>query len=427
MTKNRNVRVLVGAQWGDEGKGKWIDALTLEADLVVRYQGGNNAGHTLIVDGIKIVLHLLPSGVLHKNRKGALAAGVVINPTKILEEFDHVKEKFAHVDVTPENLWISGRAHVITPWHIALDTKAESAAQTPIGTTKRGIGPTYSDKTARTGLRMGEFVEEEYRMQWVQRMRETAHGFAEFYEKNQDQWTEFHNSATRLTPYVCDAEQRIRESVKNGESVLIEGAQGALLDIDHGTYPFVTSSPTTVGGACQSIGLPPQHITDSVGIAKAYLTRVGTGPFPTELGDDWGKWMQEKGFEFGATTGRPRRCGWMDAVALRYAVDINGLNAVIMNKIDILTGMPEIKLCVAYKHPTLGELKNMPWDSKVLNECEPVYKTFKGWKTDVPKSGTFDDLPEEIKIYIKAIEEEIGCEIRMMGTGPGRCEAVYRK
>jgi adenylosuccinate synthase len=421
-----SVQILVGAQWGDEGKGKWIDYLTENVDLVVRYQGGNNAGHTLYVDNKKIVLHLLPSGVLHQGRKGALAAGVVVNPSKLLEEFADVKSKFPEVNITPDNLWLSGRCHVITPWHIEVDTNRESATKTPLGTTKRGIGPTYADRAHRTGLRLGHYVDGARRAQWIATQVESIPEFAAFYKANPKLWQEFDAAANKLAGFVCDAEHRIREAAKNGTKVLIEGAQGALLDLDHGTYPFVTSSSTTAGGACQSIGLPPQMVGDTIGIAKAYLTRVGTGPFPTELHDQTGKTLQEKGHEFGATTGRPRRCGWLDAVALRYAVDINGLDGMVLNKFDILSEFPEVKLCVAYKHPKLGELKQVPWDSEVMEECEPVYKTFKGWQGNLSICKKYEDLPTEARDFITAVESEIGCPVRYVGVGPARSEAIYR-
>jgi adenylosuccinate synthase len=416
-----NVTVLVGAQWGDEGKGKWIDVLAHDADLVVRYQGGNNAGHTLYVDGQKVVLHQLPSGVFHPEQQSAMAAGVVVNPGQLLAEIDRLGSR---VQLTPERLWMSGRAHVITPWHIHLDEQRESSDQ-PIGTTKRGIGPTYSEKAARSGLRLGHFVDDQARERWLERHMAASPEFRRHVEANADAWTAFAAAAVRLRPFVCDAEAKIRKAAKAGRRLLLEGAQGTLLDLDHGTYPYVTSSSTGAGGAVAGIGLSPRLIGRVVGIAKCYVTRVGEGPFPTELHDAVGKDIATRGNEFGATTGRPRRVGWMDAVALRYVADVSGLDGVVLNKIDILSGVKELKIAVAYRHPRLGRLDELPWDTEVLAECEPIYETYPGFDGTVPLTGRIADLPENARRFIDAIERHGGVKVLAVGTGPHRTDALY--
>lgn len=423
MAGKPEVTILVGAQWGDEGKGKWVDILAERCDLVVRYQGGNNAGHTLYINGEKIVLHQVPSGVFHGQCGSALAAGTVVNPVQLVSEIAHLQ---ARTNLTPERLWLSGRAHVITPWHIRLDEQREAnASATKIGTTKRGIGPTYSDKAARSGLRLGHYVEADARQAWIERMRASVPGFSACWAEDAAAWREFGEAAERLQPFVCDAEARIRRAMAQGKNILLEGAQGTLLDLDHGTYPFVTSSGTGAGGACQSIGFAPRHITRVLGVAKGYVTRVGEGPFPTELKDSVGAHIASKGKEFGATTGRPRRVGWLDAVALRYVVDVNGLDGVVVNKLDILTGLDEIKIAVAYRHPRLGVMHELPWDTEVIKECEPVYESFAGWQEDLPASGGLAAMPEAARRYIEAIERLVGCPVVMVGTGPQRDGALY--
>lgn len=422
MSEKPNVTVLIGAQWGDEGKGKWIDVLAAKADLVVRYQGGNNAGHTLYINGEKFVLHQIPSGVFHPSQKNALSAGVVINPGQLVVEIEKLIGK---VSLTPERLWLSGRAHVITPWHIHLDEQKEASALKPIGTTKRGIGPTYSEKAARTGLRLGHYVDAAARVEWINSMKESAPGFAEHFASSPELWKPFIAAAEILQPFVCDAESKIRAMASAGKTVLLEGAQGSLLDIDHGTYPYVTSSSTGVGGACQSIGLSTKLITRSIGIAKGYVTRVGEGPFPTELFDTTGKTIAEKGKEFGATTNRPRRCGWFDAVAIRYVVAVNGLDGIVMNKLDILSGIGDIKVAVAYKHPDLGEMTELPWDTRLLSQIEPVYQTFPGWEEDISGITEMAKLPVNCRKYIAAVEELCRTKVLMVGTGPNRTDTIF--
>lgn len=423
MSLADDVTILVGAQWGDEGKGKWIDVLAQTADLAVRYQGGNNAGHTLYIEGEKIVLHQLPSGIFHPAQSSALAAGVVVNPSQLVAELAKIQHKVPHVP--PERLWLSGRAHVITPWHIRLDELREAKAKNPIGTTKRGIGPTYAEKAARSGLRLGHYVDDQARAAWMQRMSESNAEFAAFVAAEPAAWSTFASAAAQLKPYVCDAESKIRRAARDGWRILLEGAQGTLLDLDHGTYPYVTSSSTGAGGAVASVGLSPRLIKKVIGIAKAYVTRVGAGPFPTEMHDAVGKDIATRGNEFGATTGRPRRVGWMDAVALRYVADVNGLDGIVMNKMDILTGIPELKIATAYTHPVLGTLDELPWDTEVLAQCTPVYQSFTGWTEAIPASGRYKDLPKNARRFVEAVEEHGRTRVLAIGTGPRRDEALY--
>lgn len=419
------VSIVVGAQWGDEGKGKWVDVLAEKSDIVVRYQGGNNAGHTIWIGGTKYVLHQIPSGVFQKGLVSAMAAGVVIHPAGLVAEIKKIavapdKVNGTGIAITPEKLWISARAHVITPWHIHLDGAREQNSSTPIGTTKRGIGPTYSEKAGRTGLRMGHYVQEQTRLSWIRDMCENDSKFKEHYTANKAMWDEFHESASYIKPFVCDAESKIRKAILERKRLLLEGAQGTLLDLDHGTYPFVTSSSTAAAGACSSLGLSPKAVSCVYGIAKAYVTRVGSGPFPTELKDHIGQEIAKKGNEFGSTTGRPRRCGWFDAVAFRYSAAVNGFDGVIINKMDILSGFEELKICVRYRHPELGEVDDFPWDADILEKCEPIYVSLPGWKEEIPKSGTLNDLPKHARDYLAALEKYTATKIVWVGSGPGR-------
>lgn len=417
-----NVTIIIGAQWGDEGKGKWVDILSESADVIARFQGGNNAGHTLYVEGEKIVLHQIPSGIFQDQKTCVLAAGVVVNPSELVSEV----EKLSHlVDVHPDLLKLSARANVITPWHVHLDGLNEKSRENPIGTTKRGIGPTYAAKAARVGLRLGQYIDPHKRHNWITMMQQQHQEFAEFYRSNRELWQEFEDAANHLAPYVCDAESYLRRRIKADDQILLEGAQGALLDLDHGTYPFVTSSSTAAGGACASIGFSPKHVKTIFGVAKAYITRVGAGPCPTELDDENGKKLAELGHEFGATTGRPRRCGWLDLVALRYAVEVNGLDGLILNKMDILSQFETIKLALAYQHPRLGRIDTFPWDAEILAECKPVYESFSGWNTEIAESS-FEKLPAQAKAYISAIEESVNCPVTMIGTGVNRSDALFK-
>jgi adenylosuccinate synthase len=414
-----HVTVVVGAQWGDEGKGKWIDVLAKSRDIIVRFQGGNNAGHTLWIDGVKFVLHQIPSGLFQPGSISAMASGVVVHPVSLVAEIEKLKPV---VKVDPINLWISMRAHVISPWHIYLDGAREAKAEQAIGTTKRGIGPTYSDKAQRSGIRIGSYVQEGLRSSWFKTMMASEPEFKKHYDSHREEWDAFEKAASLLAPFVCDVETKLRSSIAAGKKVLLEGAQGTLLDIDHGTYPFVTSSSTIAAGACTSLGLSPKAITQIIGIGKAYVTRVGEGPCPTELFDETGALIAKKGHEFGATTGRPRRCGWFDAVAFRYSAAINGFDGVIINKIDILTGIEELKICTKYRHPTLGELEDFPCDYEVIKHCTPIYETYKGWVKELPKSGSMADLDPNALTFLQGIERHTRTKIMFVGTGPGREE-----
>ena len=420
MTK---VTILVGAQWGDEGKGKWIDILAEKKDIVVRYQGGNNAGHTLYVEGEKVVLHQIPSGIF-QNKTVALSAGVVVNPAELEKEIRKVRP---YCQLTAENLWLSARSHVISPWHIRLDRQREKASNNPIGTTKRGIGPTYAEKANRTGLRLGDYIDSQRRSQWLETMQRDFPEFADSLQQEQAEWQKFTESAGFLAQFVCDTETRLRHAIKAGKSLLLEGAQGALLDIDHGTYPFVTSSPTAAGGAIASLGIAPRAVDKIYGVAKAYLTRVGAGPFPTELFDPTGAQIAEKGREFGATTGRPRRCGWLDAVALRYCAEVSGMDGIILNKMDILSGFDELKIATHYRHPQLGILEDFPWSHEILADCEPIYESLEGWTEDISTDyENFADLPQNAQNFVKAVEDKVSCAVSHVGVGVNRANAIFR-
>lgn len=412
----KTVTIIVGAQWGDEGKGKWIDILAPNADVVCRFQGGNNAGHTLYVKGEKVVLHQIPSGIFHPDQVAMIGAGVVVNPVQLLQELDKVKDK---VTLQPENFWISEKAHCITPWHVYLDTKSEENTKKPIGTTKRGIGPTYADKINRIGLKVHEFVSEGGFSRWLNERLELQE-FRAHYEENRSEWNDFAESAKVITPFVRNAEEQLRKRLRSGSRVLIEGAQGTLLDINHGTYPYVTSSSTIAGGAIANLGIGPTCVDKVIGIAKAYTTRVGEGPFPTELHDDVGATIGKKGHEFGATTSRPRRCGWFDAVAMRYACQVNGFESVYLNKMDVLSGFAELKIAISYSHPTLGELDELPSDPDVLIACTPNYISVPGWQENLEDCKTYADLPANAKAYVTKIESLIHTRVGAVGNGPGR-------
>jgi adenylosuccinate synthase len=418
-----SVTIIIGAQWGDEGKGKWVDILAQSSDAVARFQGGNNAGHTLYINGEKIVLHQIPSGVFNPRSVVALTAGVVMNPVQMVAELKKISTNHS---VASDRLWMSARCHVITPWHIFRDEMREARNANPIGTTKRGIGPTYSAKANREGLRLGHYIDPDARKAWLASMTSHYPEFAQFHRENTSAWTEFELAAEELRPFVTDAEDRLRDLVQSGKSLLLEGAQGALLDLDHGTYPFVTSSSTCAGGALASLGFSPRSVKAIYGVAKAYTTRVGSGPFPTEDTDIAGRHMADKGKEFGATTGRARRCGWLDLVALRYAYRTSGMDGIILNKMDILDELTELKVCVAYQHPKLGRIDRFPWDHRILAEAVPVYHDIPGWNCELPKTGKVGDLPHAAKRYIDFVAEYVGGPVVMVGTGVARENALMR-
>ena len=422
-----NVAVL-GVQWGDEGKGKIVDFLAQEAEWVVRYQGGTNAGHTVIVKGKKYILHLIPSGILHPGKKCIIGNGVVVDPPELLKEIEDLEKEGIEVK---GRLFLSETAHLIMPYHKKLDALSEKLkGKKQIGTTLRGIGPAYSDKMARTSLRVHDLLRPE---RFKERLEETLRVknliIREFFKEEGYSFEELYKDALAwgeaLETYVCNTVHLMRKIIKSGDPVLFEGAQGALLDIDHGTYPFVTSSNTTVGGIFTGLGIPPGHIHRVIGISKAYTTRVGGGPFPTELEGEEGQRLRDRGGEYGATTGRPRRCGWLDLVALKHAAWLNGLTELTITKLDVLDTLEEIKVCIAYDID--GErTEEMPADLDTFSRAKPVYKSFPGWQGLVKGTTNWEDLPTQARTYLEFIEEALNIPIKMVSTGPDRVETVIR-
>lgn len=424
-----SVRVIIGAQWGDEGKGKIVDLLGENTPFVARYQGGANAGHTLKFDGKTFILHLIPSGIFHPETTCIIGNGVVIDPHKLLEEIDAVRALGANPE---KQLRISSNAHVILPYHKELDAaKEQSRGDSKIGTTGRGIGPAYVHKIARSGIRMMDLISETKLREKLTSVLPEVNNILK-HQHNQEEINlesllmEMLECGKKLAPYLCDTGLMLHKARLGGQPILLEGAQGCLLDIDHGTYPFVTSSSPTAGGACTGTGLPPTALTHVMGITKAYCTRVGNGPFPTELHDETGNRIRELGHEFGSTTGRPRRCGWIDLVALKYAVRINGLNELAITKLDVLSTLPEIKACTAYGHN--GEtLTDFPSDAEVLERIKPVYRSFKGWQQDLSECASISELPANAKAFLDFIEDELGVEIVIVSTGPDRSETLVKR
>ncbi|MBF0329081.1 MAG: adenylosuccinate synthase [Nitrospirae bacterium] len=421
--------VIVGAQWGDEGKGKIVDCLTEKAEVVARYQGGNNAGHTVVINDAKYILHLIPSGVLHKNKKCVIGNGVVIDPTALISEMEELQKQGIEIK---DNLLISKNAHLIMPYHVALDKGNESnKGDKKIGTTGRGIGPAYADKIARHGIRAADLLNpKEFREKLSANLVMVNFLLENLYKTasvNADKvYTDYMAYAEKLAPHIADTDIFVNDALDAGKNVLFEGAQGTLLDIDHGTYPFVTSSNTIAGGVCTGLGVGPTRIQKVLGIVKAYTTRVGEGPFPTELKDKLGDWLREKGGEFGATTGRPRRCGWLDIVILRHAKRLNGLTGIALTKLDILDGLEKIKICVGYKHN--GKVyDNFPKEAAVLENCELVFEEVDGWKESTLGIKDFDKLPANARAYIKKIESLVGTEIQIISTGQKRDEIIVLK
>ena len=417
--------LVIGSQWGDEGKGKVIDFLTETADLVVRSQGGSNAGHTVIANGKKYVLHLVPSGILWENKVNIIGNGVVINPTALVEEINYLLEK--GVSITPEKLLISDRAHVVLPIHKEIDAAQEEAlGDQKIGTTKQGIGPTYADKARRIGIRMIDLADAD-RLQSVLEARiKTAND-----ELARLGWPKADPEVTLkavmtaadvLRPHITNTIPVVNKAIKAGKTVLFEGAQGAMLDIDFGTYPFVTSSNTSAGGCCTGSGVAPTRIDKIIGVCKAYTTRVGAGPFVTE-DDEIADYLHGLGREFGATTGRPRRCGWTDGVVLRFSAMFNGFDEMAMTNLDGLDERDTIKICTAYK---MGDeiLEYPPARIEDWADCEPIYETLPGWKQDISKCATWDELPENCKAYVKRFGEVVGCPVGSVGVGPDREQTI---
>jgi len=419
------VRVVVGTQWGDEGKGKYIDMLARDSDLVVRFSGGNNAGHTIVADGVKYALHLIPSGILHKDKICIIGNGVVVDPKVLLEEMKELTQKGISID----NLLISDRAHVIMPYHKVLDELQEnSRGSANLGTTKRGIGPAYADKTERCGIRMCDLIDEE---QFTLKVKENLEIKNKIIEKvyngigidAQSVIEEYRSYAQQLKKHVTDVNSIIHDALLKGKNILFEGAQATFLDIDFGTYPYVTSSNPVAGGVCTGAGIGPTYVDEVYGVLKAYTSRVGAGPFPTEQNNEIGDTIRKLGWEYGTTTGRPRRCGWLDIVMIKYAARVNGLTALAINHVDTIGKLDKIKLCVAYRKN--GEIiTNFPASLKELAQCEPVYEEFDGWKEDISSVRDFDSLPENAKKYLKRIEELTGVKIGLIGVGKEREQTI---
>lgn len=421
---------IIGTQWGDEGKGKIVDLLAPHFDIVTRYQGGHNAGHTVIIrkNGTdhKFVLHLIPSGITHPGKTCVIGNGVVIDPNALLKEIADLRTQ--GIEVTPENLLLSNRAHLILPYHVALDRCVEGhRGNNAVGTTMRGIGPAYEDKMARRGLRAGDLTDVNSLLEKLTRNAEKANSLlthlgGEPIDIDQliadgKRWSEL------IAPHITDTTYLLNQSAKAGKSMLLEGAQATMLDIDHGTYPFVTSSNSTIGGACTGAGVPPAMIDATIGVIKAYTTRVGGGPFPTELLDELGDAIRAKGGEYGASTGRPRRCGWFDAVIARYAVMVNGLNALALTKLDVLDDLDEIKICVGYRING-QETDQIPYDASAMEAAEPVYETMPGWQSPTVGIANFAALPDKAKAYLARLSELSGAPFAFISTGPERNETI---
>lgn len=411
--------VIVGTQWGDEGKGKIVDFLAENADIVARYQGGDNAGHTVVVEGKEYRFHLIPSGAI-RGKKVILGNGMVINPALLLEEIRRLQENGIEPD-----LLVSKKAHVIFPFHRRLDALKEKRKKEKIGTTKKGIGPAYTDKVARIGIRFGDLIDEHALKMKLEVLVDEKNKELERYDEPpidfQKTLEEYVFYGKQLGKYAGDCSFEINKALDEGKNVLIEGAQGTHLDIDHGTYPFVTSSNTVAGGACTGLGIGPTRIDEVAGVAKAYTTRVGAGAFPTELHDKLGEKIREKGGEYGTTTGRPRRCGWFDAVLVKYSVRVNALDWIALTKLDVLTGLKTVKICVAYKNLVTGETtEEFPQTLEELEHHEPVYEEFPGWSENDVKNG----LKGNALKYVKRLEELCGVPIKLVGVGKSRSETI---
>ncbi len=428
------ITVILGAQWGDEGKGKITDLLAAEADIVARFAGGDNAGHTVTVGSERFALHLIPSGILYPTVTCLLGGGMVVNPKKLLSEMDGLAAR--GVDVSPARLKVDGRAHLIMPYHIALDGATEGErGDSALGTTRRGIGPAYTDKAARSGIRIQEMLHP--RQDFAQRIHEQVAAKNRLLETMYSQppldaeeiAESYLGYAERLAPYVTDVSNVITHGLRSRKRILAEGAQGTLLDLDHGSYPYVTSSYPTIGGVMVGLGIGPQHIGRVVGVAKAYQTRVGAGPMPTELTGELGDALRGTGAqpwdEFGTTTGRPRRCGWLDGVTLLHAARINGLSELAITKLDILSQFDSIKICVAYDLEG-RETDVFPSDLSVLAKCRPIYEELPGWGVDIAQVTSFNDLPEAARRYIERIEDLSSLPASQISVGPGRGQTIWR-
>ncbi|MCU0573957.1 MAG: adenylosuccinate synthase [Syntrophobacteraceae bacterium] len=419
--------VVIGTQWGDEGKGKVVDLLTERANYVVRFQGGNNAGHTLVVDGKQFIFHLIPSGILHPGKVCMIGNGVVLDPGVLIQEMD--KLDAANIPVTPASLAISHYTHVIMPYHRALDEARESRkGSTKIGTTGRGIGPCYEDKVCRCGIRIHDLMDPgHFREKLEANLEEKNFMLKHFFGAAPldagsiaDEYLAY---GERLAPYAANISEVLQGADRDGRNILFEGAQGTHLDVDHGTYPFVTSSNTVAGNACCGSGIGPTRIHKVIGVVKAYTTRVGGGPFPCELLDETGRHIQKVGGEFGATTGRPRRCGWLDMVVVNSSIRLNGLSGLVITKLDVLTGLPTLKIATKYRCGS-HELGSVPPELKALEACEPVYEELPGWEEDIGSVRRFGNLPANTRRYLKAIEDLASTPLNLVSVGPGRDETI---
>lgn len=419
--------VVVGTQWGDEGKGKVVDLLAAQADLVVRFQGGNNAGHTLVVKGKQFIFHLIPSGILYEGKKCLIGNGVVVDPEVLLDEIEELRR--AGIKVNPERLSLSEKAHIIMPYHKAVDLARERAkGEQKLGTTGRGIGPCYEDKVGRCGIRAVDLTDRDTLAQKIEmNLKEKNFYLTRFLQGDGLDADDVLNRAValgkKLAPFLSDVSLELEEGLKANKKILFEGAQGTHLDIDHGTYPFVTSSNPVAGSACAGAGIGPGQLHHVLGIVKAYTTRVGAGPFVTELVDETGDFIQKKGKEFGATTGRPRRCGWLDLVIVRDAVRLNGLNSLAITKLDVLTGLERLKICTAYEAD--GEvLPARPASLSRLARCRPVYRELDGWKEEISGARRVEDLPPQARTYLSFIEEETGVPLSIVSVGASRDQTI---
>jgi len=418
--------VVLGAQWGDEGKGKVVDIYTKQADVVVRYSGGHNAGHTVVINGEKYILHLIPSGIMHKDKYNIIANGVVVDPQALIEEMEDLKAK--GIDFTGR-LFISKRAHLIMPYHRIFDKFSENKkGSKKIGTTGRGIGPCYADKAARVGIRVCDLYDSEVLKEKIfQNVEEVNEIASKVYNIEtldpQKIYDDYMRYAEVLAPFIAETSYLINKLAGEGKKIMMEGAQGTLLDVDHGTFPYVTSSNPTTGGAFTGTGLSPKYLTNVVAVTKAYTTRVGSGPFPTELHDEMGERLRKVGNEYGATTGRPRRCGWLDLVAMKYSKMLNGIDYIALTKLDVLTGIDTIKVCVGYEYQ--GKiLETFPPEIKILENCTPVYREFAGWKEDLSKVKVYEELPENAKRYLDFIKDFLGIKYALISVGTDRSETI---
>lgn len=420
--------IVVGAQWGDEGKGKITDYLAEKASTVVRYQGGSNAGHTVVVRGQEYRLHLVPSGILYEDKRCLIGNGVVLDPAVLFEELDYLTSR----GINARNLRISPCAHVLLPYHRRLDEVEEQRkGRYKIGSTLRGIGPAYMDKFARVGIRVADLLDRETFLAKLERnlaeknlLLQGSYGVDGF--AAEDIARDYLAYAERMRPYVADTSLLIAQALDRGENVLFEGAQGTLLDIDFGTYPYVTSSHPVAGGACIGAGVGPTRIDQVIGVVKAYTSRVGFGPFPTELVDDTGDWIRERGHEYGTTTGRARRCGWLDAVILRYAARVSGMTGLAVTRLDTLGGLDRVKICTAYRYrgEVLAEFTPV---LRILDECEPIYEEFEGWDSDIAGTTSYENLPAAARRYLERIEELVGVPVFILSIGQERVQTIVRR